>query len=174
MARFKPLMFSGSVKLLLVTFFLLNPAYSGLQVNYAHAGFNDWKGVGPDGGRMLALAMNPVNPAVLYAGTDGGGVFKSANGGANWYAVNNGLTNLQVQGLAIDPMNPEILYAGTDGEGIFKSTDGGASWQPVNSGLTQNRAGIFAIHPQNPRHPVCWSDKCSVQERGRWGKLELR
>jgi photosystem II stability/assembly factor-like uncharacterized protein len=49
-------------------------------------------------------------------------VFKSTNGGANWSAVNTGLTNLYVNALAIDPTNPNTLYAGTNGGGVFKST----------------------------------------------------
>ena len=36
---------------------------------------------GPEGGNIKALAINPVNTNTLYAGTGGGGVFKSTNGG---------------------------------------------------------------------------------------------
>ena len=46
-------------------------------------------------------------------GHDGGGVFKSTNGGGNWSAVNTGLTNTYVHALAIDPATPATLYAGT-------------------------------------------------------------
>ena len=73
---------------------------------------------------VLALAIDPRNPATLYAGTLGGGVFKSTNGGGSWSAVNTGLTSTDVIALAIDPSNPAALYAGTGG-GVFKSTDGG-------------------------------------------------
>ena len=61
---------------------------------------------------VRALAIDPVTPATLYAGTDGG-VFKSTNGGGNWDAVNTGLTNTYVHALAIDPATPATLYAGT-------------------------------------------------------------
>jgi len=44
-------------------------------------------------GFVRALAIDPSDPNTLYAGTTGG-VFKSTNGGANWSAANNGLTNL--------------------------------------------------------------------------------
>ena len=37
---------------------------------------------GPEGGVVRALAIDPAMPATLYAGTSGGGVFKSTNGGA--------------------------------------------------------------------------------------------
>jgi hypothetical protein len=45
------------------------------------------------------LAINPVTPSTLYAGTGGGGVFESTDGGASWIAVNTGLTDTVMSGL---------------------------------------------------------------------------
>jgi len=67
---------------------------------------------------VSALAIDPTTPSTLYAGTNGGGVFRSTDSGANWNTVNNGLTDLNVHALAIDPQTPSRLYAGTDG-GVF-------------------------------------------------------
>ena len=75
---------------------------------------------------VQALILDPTNPSTLYAGTFGGGVFKSTDMGANWAEINNGLTNTNVRALALDPTNTSTLYAGTDG--VFKSTDMGANW----------------------------------------------
>ena len=59
----------------------------------AEGGINSWTSTnGPNGGPIGALAIDPVTPATLYAGTDSNGVFKSTNGGASWSAVNTGLT----------------------------------------------------------------------------------
>jgi hypothetical protein len=84
------------------------------------------------------LAIDPSAPATLYAGTSGGGVFKSTDAGGNWIAINSGLTNTVVSALAIDPSNMATLYAGTEG-GVFKSTNGGIWLLPASahsSGLT--------------------------------------
>jgi hypothetical protein len=62
-----------------------------------------------------SLAIDPDDPDILYAGTFGGGVFKSTDGGNSWIAVNTGLTNSYILSLAIDPVNPNILYAGSAG-----------------------------------------------------------
>src|SRR5207247_1392343 len=78
------------------------------------------------------LTIDPVNPNVIYAGTQRG-VFKSTSGGS-WSALNDGLTNLGINALVIDPHNPDILCAGTDG-GVFKSSSSGASWKAMNKGL---------------------------------------
>ena len=95
-----------------------------------------------EGGSIYALAINPQTPDTLYAGTYGGGVFKSTNGGTNWTAINTGLTNTNVCALAIDPQTPETLYAGTDGGGVFKSTNGGTNWTAMNTGLTNHPMSV--------------------------------
>jgi photosystem II stability/assembly factor-like uncharacterized protein len=70
---------------------------------------------------VSTLAIDPQNPSTIYAGTGASGVFQTTDGGANWYAVNSGLTTLSVSTLAIDPQNTNTVYAGTAG-GIFAIT----------------------------------------------------
>jgi len=89
-------------------------------------------------------------PPALYAGTSGGGVFKSTNEGGRWNAVNIGLTNAVILTLAIDPAAPATVYAGTDGGGVFKSTNGGSSWSTVNAGLTATTVNALVIEPPTP------------------------
>src|SRR4030095_16663068 len=81
-----------------------------------------------------ALAIDPVNPATLYAGGDGV-VFKSTDGGLSWSALSSGIGAAFVNVLAVDSSNPAKIYAGTYG-GIFRTVDGGASWTSAGSGLT--------------------------------------
>jgi hypothetical protein len=103
---------------------------------------------GPEAGTITALAIDPQNPTTVYAGTsNGGGVFKSSNGGASWSAVNTGLTAWRVQALAIDPQSPTTVYVAND-DGVFKSINGGASWSAT--GLTNPYIYSIAIDPQSP------------------------
>lgn len=94
-------------------------------------------------GATQTLVIDPQVPSTLYAGMKGGGgVFKSTNGGANWTAVNTGLTtpaffNATVQALAIDPQVTSTVYAATD-KGIFKSMNGGANWTEISRGASWN------------------------------------
>ena len=112
---------------------------------------------------VLALVIDPSNPATLYVGTIEGGVFKSSNGGASWSASNTGLPSTDVHAMAIDPWNPATLYAGIDsgglfngvlnGGGVFESSNGGASWSASDTGLiTTSDTAVFAlaIDPSNP------------------------
>ena len=59
-----------------------------------------WVSYGPEGGKVFAIAINPQMPTILYAATNGDGVFKSTNGGTNWTAT--GLKNTYVRALAIN------------------------------------------------------------------------
>jgi uncharacterized repeat protein (TIGR01451 family) len=87
---------------------------------------------------FVALAIDHTNTQVIYAGSQGQGVFKSTNGGNSWNAINNGLTNTNVNALVIDFSNTLNVYAGTSGGGVFKSTNGGTSWAPMVNGLGTN------------------------------------
>jgi len=98
------------------------------------------------------LAIDPANPATLYAGTYGGalGIFKSTDSGGTWTAANTGLPNVNVQTLAIDPSTPSTLYAGTQG-GVFKSTDSGGTWTAANKELTNPPYVLsLVIDPSTP------------------------
>ncbi|HWN10271.1 MAG TPA: FG-GAP-like repeat-containing protein [Pyrinomonadaceae bacterium] len=58
------------------------------------------------------LAVDPVNPATLYAATSGGGIFKSIDSGASWTQSNNGITNMTALGVIVDRTTPATVYAG--------------------------------------------------------------
>jgi photosystem II stability/assembly factor-like uncharacterized protein len=114
-------------------------------------GYNVWTqcSQGMWGGSISALALSPdyTTDRIVFAGTWGGGVFKSTNGGASWNAVNTGLTNLKVETLALSPgyATDHTLFAGTWGGGVFRSTDGGASWSAT--ALTNWSIDTMALSP---------------------------
>jgi len=105
-----------------------------------------WTSAGPSGGIVLALAVDPTDPQRIYAGTNGGGFFRSLDGGLTWSASNEGVAapaTLHVTGLSVDPLDPSRVYASVhDGPqgGIYRSVDGGASWSFVDLG-----ASVYAV-----------------------------
>ena len=48
-----------------------------------------WKQIGPTniGGRMTSVVAHPTNPALLWAGAAGGGVWQSRDAGQTWRAL---------------------------------------------------------------------------------------
>lgn len=98
---------------------------------------------------ISALAVDPLNSLYVYAGTIGGGLFKSVDGGANWNSANSvDMAGTHIYVIAIDPGTPSTLYAGTIGNGMFKSTNSGTDWNLI-TGPYAYITGI-AINPDNP------------------------
>ncbi|MCP4702676.1 MAG: hypothetical protein GY862_38325, partial [Gammaproteobacteria bacterium] len=77
--------------------------------------------------KIRTLAITPVSPAILYAGTNGYGVLKSTDGGRNWTAASRGMTDVSECAVAIDPVHAGTMYVGT-GSGLFKTVDRGVAW----------------------------------------------
>jgi photosystem II stability/assembly factor-like uncharacterized protein len=80
---------------------------------------------------VRCLAADPLNPNVLYAGTQGNGVLRSNEGGKTWRPV--GLAGQIVKALAVSRTQPGTVYAGTKPALLFVSRDGGASWTELSS-----------------------------------------
>src|SRR5437763_3475610 len=121
------------------------------------AGDNVWTSLGPDGGSISSLVIDPQNTSTVYAGTQGNGVLKSLDGGTSWNQASMGFPGTWVMALAIDPQNSRTLYASVFGHGVFKSTDGGASWNAARAGLPTYDAidgyGFVPILVIDPQHP---------------------
>jgi photosystem II stability/assembly factor-like uncharacterized protein len=97
-------------------------------------GGTTWRAIGLGSLGVGALAIDPANPATLYAGTESSGVFKSTDWGKTWMPSNTGLKSLSINALGINRSAPTMLHAATSG-GLFKSSDGGASWSAVGPKL---------------------------------------
>jgi photosystem II stability/assembly factor-like uncharacterized protein len=97
-----------------------------------------------------AVAVNPGDPSIVFAGTEGRGIYRTTNSGDTWIMVNSGLTDLNVQALAIDPQSTQTIYAATRGGGVYRSTDNGANWAQNNGGLNSLDVRALAIDPGTP------------------------
>jgi photosystem II stability/assembly factor-like uncharacterized protein len=106
-----------------------------------------WLGPGNVGGRIRSLVVYPTKPDTMFAGSVGGGIWKTTNGGARWAPVDDFMAVLSVSSLVINPANPQVMFAGTGegygnadsirGAGIFKSVDGGTTWTQLTATARQ-------------------------------------
>ena len=150
-----------------------------IQNNYLPAGPNNI------GGRTRAIAYdvryNGTTNRVLIAGVVSGGIFRSADGGANWTRVTPANEVHNAACIAQDPRDgfQDTWYAGggeyigssTDATGagylaygILKSTDNGATWTrlPLNNITDFNGAAIGAGVPERFDHPFDYVHKISI------------
>jgi photosystem II stability/assembly factor-like uncharacterized protein len=108
-----------------------------------------WTSLGPGGGPITAIAVDPKNPNNVYVGATHG-VFKSTNGGDSWINVlNPGRAVFDAAIVVIDPQTPSIVYIDSN-DGRYKSTDGGANWTKLTQDNPSVRLYALAFNPSNP------------------------
>lgn len=118
-----------------------------------------WIGPGNIGGRTRGIAIHPTSTATMFAGSVGGGIWKTTNGGATWAVVDDFMANLAVSAIVYRPGDPATMFAGTgegffnidalQGAGVFRSTDGGTTWSQLSSttGTDFNVVNELAMSP---------------------------
>ncbi len=143
-----------------------------------------WETLGPVnvGGRTLALAINPENPDIIFAGSASGGLWKSSTGGVGldaWEYVRTGFPVLGVGAIDFDPNNPSVMFIGTGesygtdvnmpgigperttrgsyGIGILKSEDGGVTWRKSLDWSVQQQQAVQKIQINPKRSNTIWA-----------------
>ncbi|MEH6769883.1 WD40/YVTN/BNR-like repeat-containing protein [Maribacter arcticus] len=120
----------------------------------------EFRFIGPEGNRTIAIAGIPEDPMTTYIGAASGGLWKTTDAGSTWKPIFDNQEVSSIGSLAITPTNPDIVWVGTGetfvirpahamGDGIYKSIDGGKTWK--NMGLEKTgRIGRVIVHPTNP------------------------
>lgn len=96
--------------------------------------FTDWRVLGPSGGDVRVVAIDPRDKNRLYITTLDGQIYTSADGGHSWrLLVNLNQPELILDQLFVDSRDSQVIYAGGHRHikpgGFFKTTDGGLTWK---------------------------------------------
>jgi photosystem II stability/assembly factor-like uncharacterized protein len=111
-----------------------------------------WTVMGPPGANVSALAVDPSNHQVVYAGVrccSPGELFKSVDGGTTWALANLGITGPDVTSIALKPGTPSTLYA-VAGGAVYQSLDGSATWQRLAGLPAQYSFDHVLVRPDQP------------------------
>jgi len=134
-------------------------------------------GPGLMSGRISDLEGHPTNNRILYAGTAGGGVWKSSNGGASFDPIFDDYIQ-SIGKVCVDPHDPDnTIYVGTGeiwtrnstslGDGLYKTIDGGQNWKKLPFEGSERISNII-VHPKD-------KNTIYVGELGAlWGDSETR
>ena len=106
-----------------------------------------WDGLGLST-QVISLAMDPLQPETLYAGSTEG-FFRSTDGGKTWQSAGPELAGQTVFSIAVDSRKGGDLYAGAT-NGIYRSQDGGEHWERLGSGLEDVTVTAVAFDRQRP------------------------
>ena len=109
-------------------------------------------------GRIIDMEVHPTNSRLIYAGTAGGGVWQSKDGGATFNPIFDDHAQ-SIGAVTLDPNDPDnTIYVGTGetwtrnsvsiGDGLYKSTDGGSNWSKIGFENSERIANII-VNPQN-------------------------
>jgi photosystem II stability/assembly factor-like uncharacterized protein len=114
-----------------------------------------------------ALAIDPTNPAVIWAGTGetfirsnvvtGNGIYKSVDGGDTWRHMGLDLTG-RIGRIVVDPKDAETVFAAAMGHGygpqqergVYRTEDGGGTWERVLFVDEHTGASDVVMDPNNP------------------------
>jgi len=154
----------------------------------SHDAGASWARVGAQGDlpAVWSLAVDPVDPRTIYAGTRPAGLYRSHDGGQKWDKLDLGaatecsIGTAFVTSVLVDPHHPRTLWVGVEIDGVFRSDDGGDSWRRVMRGLHDPDVHDMAIaRSTSPRvftstnGELFWSDDrgetwTAVGVKGKW------
>ena len=118
-------------------------------------------------GYCYALAVDPANSNVVYAGGNPG-VYKSTDAGLSWSSFSIGITGF-VYDIKVNPLNTNLVYAGS-ADGVFKSTNAGSSWTDVGCDSV-NALLINSSHPDTVYAGTGYGVFLSTNAGGAWAAM---
>jgi len=118
--------------------------------------------MGPEGGDgVVALAINPANPSIMYAACTYTyyqqtlcRILRSTDGSSTWTVAldaGDALLGRDLYAIVLDPATPTTVYAAGD-TGVIRSTDGGANW--TDTGLHQGVTSLV-VNPATATLYAC-------------------
>ena len=87
-----------------------------------------------DGMQVWSVAVDPVDPDIIFVGTTPPGVFRSRDGGKGWEKLSVDIAEEcrgappKVTAILFDPRDHRTVWVGVEIDGIFRSADGGDNW----------------------------------------------
>ena len=104
-------------------------------IDWGNTWFTVNNGLQQDSVDIKCIAIDPVNPNILYGGTSTGKIYKTENAGNNWSLVSQISGSPNITTIVVDPKNPNKLYVGTQNSSVFQSENRGVTFTSISSGF---------------------------------------
>ena len=111
----------------------------------------------PPSPEVRAIAVHPLQSAVVFAGTQDG-LYRSGSRGNHWRGLNMPVAGSVVWSILVRPHTSSVMYVGMAPAQIFSTRDAGDSWEPlpmipgpdVMTMSFETRVIAMAVDPNNP------------------------
>jgi hypothetical protein len=104
---------------------------------------------------ITSIAQSPLDEMRLYAGTQDGFLWTTADGGITWTNITDGTPGFYVTSITCSTIHPEGVIATYSGYRdndhqpyIYRSEDAGANWDPIQSDLPMMGVNSLYILPE--------------------------
>ena len=118
---------------------------------------------------LTTLSESPLQPGLIYAGTDDGMVWITRNDGVEWTKINSGLPDKWVSRVEASSADPGTVYVALTGYReddfhtyLYKSQDFGNTWLSLAKGLPQQQFNVIREDPFRPDILYAGSDQGGV------------
>ena len=112
-------------------------------------------------GEIVVLAESPLDPQVLWVGTDDGNLQVSRDGSRTWSERSSNVPGVRdgtyVSRIVASRSGPGVAYAAFDAHRdgdfepyLFRTTDFGETWTSLTAGLPSGSINSMVEHPENP------------------------
>jgi photosystem II stability/assembly factor-like uncharacterized protein len=128
--------------------------------------------------RVISMAVDPLYPATVYAGTKGDAVYKSHDGGQRWSSMRKGLDDTTITSVVnqflFDPSDNQHIFVATT-MGVFETKNGGEHWSKRMDGMKEVLM-VVTLGMDPTRRQVLYAGTSggvykSVDQAGHWEKV---
>lgn len=108
-------------------------------------------------GTITMIGESPIQPGLLYVGTEAGAVWLTKDNGASWAKVSDGLPAKWVTRVIASRWDPSTVYVALSGYRtddfrpyLFASADSGKTWRSIAANLPAECVNVVREDPRNP------------------------
>jgi photosystem II stability/assembly factor-like uncharacterized protein len=145
--------------------------YAGTHRVYRNIDDRNWESISPDltggpsgnpgqvDGSLTSISVSPLEPNVIWAGSNDGFVHVTVNGGLWWTDVSSGLPDRWVTAVRADPGDSDTAYVTVSGyrwnesmPRVYRTNDLGATWSPISGNLPDAPVNDLLVDPSVVEH----------------------
>ncbi|MCK4967382.1 hypothetical protein KAS50_10125, partial [bacterium] len=92
-------------------------------------------GLQQDTVNIQTLAIDPVNPNILYVGTSTSKIYRTDDAGGTWSLKSTISGSPVITKIAVDPKSPNKIYVATQSNAVYYSSNRGLTFTQIADGL---------------------------------------